>query len=166
MKIRKLTPENYPKVSALLQQAFSPSRYEVQLFDQLHEKGRALHEWVCIHRTTITAYIAFTNAYDGSKVCGLHLAPLAVKPQMQNQGIGSELLRFALKQDVIQESTIFVLGNPKFYQKVGFERCVIPVCPFATGNAPFLSLRNTSVSPYTVGYEPEFKKLKTSQRNR
>ncbi len=157
MKIRPLTPENYPKAAALLQQAFAPSRYEVQLFDKLHEQGRTLREWVCIHRTTITAYIAFSNAYDGKKVCGLHLAPLAVKPQMQGQGIGSELLRFALRQEGIRESTIFVLGDPKFYRKFGFERCALPLCPFDKGNAHFLSIRNTATHRYTVGYEPEFR---------
>ena len=157
MKIRPLTPELHPKVAALLQQAFPRSRYEVNLFDKLHKNGRLLHEWVCLHRDTVTAYIAFSNAYDGAKVCGLHLAPLAVKPQMQNQGIGSELLRFALRQEIIKESTLFVLGNPAFYQKFGFEHCALPLCPFDKGNAHFLSLRNNPTHSYTVGYEPEFK---------
>jgi putative acetyltransferase len=160
MKIRTLTPENYPKVSALLQQAFPRSRYEIQLFDKLHEKGRILHEWVCVHRNTVTAYIAFSNAYDGTTVCGLHLARIAVKPQMQNQGIGSELLRFALRQEAIKERTLFVLGNPGFFQKFGFEPCALPLCPFDQGNTHFLSLRNTTSRQYTVGYEPEFSKVK------
>jgi putative acetyltransferase len=157
MKIRKLTPENYPKASALLLQAFAPSKNEVQLIDRLHEKERVMHEWVCIHRDTITAYIAFTNAYDQREVCGLHLAPMAVKPQMQGQGIGTELLRFCLRQEVIKERTLFVLGNPKFYQKFGFLRCALPVCPFDKVNAHFLSIRNNTSREYTVGYEPEFK---------
>jgi putative acetyltransferase len=157
MKIRKLTPEYCPKAAALLLQAFPRSKYEVQLFEKLHEKGRALHEWVCIHRDTVTAYIAFSNAYNGTTVCGLHLAPLAVRPQMQGQGIGSELLRFALRQDVIKESTLFVLGSPKLYLKFGFERCAMPLCPFDTDNTHFLSIRNTISRPFTVGYEPEFK---------
>jgi len=160
MKIRELAPENYPKVSALLQQAFPRSQYEVRLFDKLHEKGRALHEWVCIHRNTVTAYIAFSNAYDGTQVCGLHLARIAVKPQMQNQGIGSELLRFSLRQDAIKESTLFVLGNPGFFRKFGFEPCVQPLCPLDKGNAHFLVIRNNAVRQYTVGYEPEFGKVR------
>ncbi len=157
MKIRPLTPEHYPKVAALLLQAFPRNRNEAQLFDKLHQKRRVLHEWVCLHRETVTAYIAFSNAYDDKKVCGLHLAPLAVKPQMQNQGIGSELLRFALRQEVIKESTIFVVGNPALFLKFGFERCALPLCPLDKGNAHFLSLRNTEPRQYTVGYEPEFK---------
>lgn len=162
MKIRPLTLENHPKVAALLQQAFSPSRYEVQLFEKLHEKGRTLREWICIHRNTVTAYIAFSNAYDGQKVCGLHLAPLAVQPRMQRQGIGSELLRFALRQEGVRDTTIFVLGHPRFYRKFGFEPCTTPLCPFAKNNVHFLSLRNDTSRLYTVGYEPEFKAQKST----
>ncbi len=156
MKIRKLTPENYPKVSALLLQAFPGSSYEVKLVENFHRNGTAIHEWVCIHVGKVIAYIAFSKAYNGPEVCGLHLAPLAVKPEFQKQGIGSELLRFALRQDVIKANTIFVLGKPAFYKKFGFEPCAMPICPFAKKNAHFLSLGNTTSSPFTVGYEPEF----------
>ena len=156
MKIRKLTPENHAKASALLWQAFPGSSYEVQLVENFHKNGTAVHEWVCIHTNRIIAYIAFSNAYNGSAVCGLHLAPLAVKPEFQRQGVGSELLRFALRQDVIKENTIFVLGDPGFYQKFGFEPCSMPVCPFDKNNTHFLSIRNNTSSRFTVGYEPEF----------
>lgn len=157
MKIRQLTPENHAKVSALLRQAFPGRLEEVRLVDNLHKHGRMLHEWVSIHTNTIIAYIAFSNAYEGKAVCGLHLAPLAVKPDFQGQGIGSELLSFALRQEVIKASTIFVLGEPSFYRKFGFEPCQIPVCPFDKNNAHFLSIRNKAASRFTVGYEPEFK---------
>lgn len=156
MKIRKLTPENYAKVSALLQQAFPGSTYEVQLVENLHKNTTPVHEWVGIHTNRVIAYIAFSNAYNGSAVCGLHLGPLAVNPEFQKQGIGSELLRFALRQAVIKESTLFVLGAPAFYKKFGFEPCAIPLCPFDKNNGHFLSLRNNSASQFTVGYEAEF----------
>jgi putative acetyltransferase len=157
MKIRKLTPDDYVKVSALLQQAFPRSRYEVRLVEKLRQNRKIVQEWVCIHRNTVIAFIAFSQAFDGANVCGLHLAPMAVKPQMQNQGVGSELLRFALRQDITRDNTIFVLGDPDFYLKFGFERCAVPICPFDKNNAHFLSIRNTPSHEYTVGYEREFK---------
>jgi putative acetyltransferase len=156
MKIRRLDPENYPKVSALLAQAFPDSRLEGQLVENLHQKNRVMHEWVCLHVNSVIAYIAFTNAYEGSAVCGLHLAPLAVKPDFQRQGIGSELLRFALRQEVIADSPLYVLGNPKFYRKFGFASCAAPICPFDKKNAHFLGLRNVTARAFVVGYEPEF----------
>lgn len=159
MKIRQLTPEYCSKAGALLDYAFAPSRSEVQIFDKLHEHNRTMHEWVCLIRDSVVAYIGLTNAYHGMKIIGLHLGPFAVKPQMQRQGIGSELLKFALRQQGIRESTIFVLGNVRFYQRFGFEPCATPRCPFDQGNKNFLSLRNASCKEFTVGYEPEFMEI-------
>lgn len=156
MKIQSLTVENRPKVYALLQRAFPGSDYEAGLVRQLHENGRAIHEWVCIHTGKVIAYIAFSHAYHGSEVCGLHLAPMAVAPDFQRQGVGGELLRFALRQEAIRSQTLFVLGKPGYYMKFGFDPCRAPICPFDTGNAHFLSLNNTRDTYFTVGYEPEF----------
>lgn len=156
MKIRPFTPDNHAKVSALLRQAFPGSTSEVQLVENLHKNNRTVHEWVGIHINTVIAYIAFSNAYNNTAVCGLHLALLAVKPEHQNRGIGSEMLRFALRQEVILANTIFVLGDPVLYRKFGFAPCSMPVCPFAGNNTNFLSIRNTTSEQFTVGYEPEF----------
>ena len=88
MKIRPLTPEWLVKAGSLIDRTFSPSRSELRRFDQLHANNRPLHEWVCIHRDSVIAVITFSRAFHGKEVCGLHLAPLAVQPQMQGQGIG------------------------------------------------------------------------------
>ena len=157
MKIQKVTIETRPKVYALLQRVFPGSDYEAGLVRQLHENGRPLHEWVCIHVNKVIAYIAFTHAWHGSDVCGLHLAPMAVAPDFQRQGVGAELLRFALRQEAIKSRPLFVLGEPGYYQKFGFEPCRLPICPFDTDNAHFLSMRNTVTTSFIVGYEPEFK---------
>ena len=157
MQIRELTPDHYPQAAALVRQAFPRSPHEVQLVENLHKNNKPMHEWVCIHINAVIAYIAFSKAYNGATLCGLHLAPLAVKPEFQRQGIGSELLRFALRQEAIKTSTIFVLGDPRFYRKFGFAPCTMPICPFDKNNRHFLSLRNTTTSQFTVGYEAEFK---------
>lgn len=156
MKIRPLDPDNYSKAAALLRQAFPNSRYEERLFENLHKRGRKLHEWVCIHRNLYIGYIAFSLAYNGNQVCGLHLAPLAVNPNHQGQGVGSEMLRFALRQKEIKDQTVFVLGDPGFYKKFGFDHCEMPICPYDKNNAHFLSIRNSITEQFTVGYEPEF----------
>jgi putative acetyltransferase len=156
MKIQKVSIENRPKVYALLQRAFPDSDYEARLVQRLHENGRTLHEWVCIHVNKAIAYIAFSQAYHGREVCGLHLAPMAVAPDFQRQGVGTELLQFALRQAVVEDQPLFVLGEPGYYQRFGFEPCEVPVCPFDTGNAHFLSMGNTITDNFVVGYEPEF----------
>lgn len=51
----------------------------------------------------------------------LGLAPMAVKPGYQQQGIGSELVKQALEScKALGYKHIFVLGHPKFYPKFGF----------------------------------------------
>lgn len=157
MKIQKLWIENRPKVYALLQRAFPGSSYEALLVQKLHENGRTMHEWVCIHTNKAIAYIAFTHAYHGKEICGLHLAPMAVAPDFQKQGVGSELLQFALRQGEIKDQPLFVLGEPGYYKRFGFEPCRLPVCPFDNDNAHFLNLRNSLTDSFIVGYEPEFK---------
>jgi putative acetyltransferase len=157
MKIQKVSIENRPKVYALLQNAFPGSAYETLLVQKLHENGRAVCEWVCIHTNKAIAYVAFTTAYNGKDLCGLHLAPMAVAPDFQRQGVGSELLRFALRQGEIKNEPLFVLGEPGYYKRFGFEPCVQPVCPFDPDNMHFLSMRNSVTDSFIVGYEPEFK---------
>lgn len=156
MKIRKPTEEDRIKVSALLRSAFPKRAYEAGMVEKFHANSTPIHEWVCIHINRAIAYIAFSNAYKRKEVCGLHLAPLAVEPQFQRQGVGSELIKFAMRQEQIKHDTIFVLGNPEFYKKFGFEPCTTPVCPFDKNNRHFLAIRNTTTERFTVGYESEF----------
>ena len=159
MKIRKLTPDNHSKTSALLTKSFPKSTYEVQLFENLHKNGKTVHEWVCIQTNKIIAYVAFSNAYNGSEICGLHLGPVAVKHGFRKQGIATELLNFALRQAEIKDKPIFVLGNPLFFKRFGFEHCAQPVCPFKKNKyTHFLSLHNNIETQFTIGYESEFKK--------
>ena len=156
MKIRPLTPEWLAKAGSLIDHAFSPSRSELRLFDALHANNRPLHEWVCIHRGAVIGVLTFSRAYHGMQVCGLHLAPMAEQSPMQGQGIGSELLRFALRQEAIAGQAIFVLGPPLFFQRFGFLPCTAPRCPFVKNNKHFLSLHHDGSDPFTIGYEPEF----------
>lgn len=156
MKIRKVTDENLAKAVGLLHAAFPGSEYEAQLVKNLHSHGKSIHDWVCLHTNKVIAYVGFSPAYQGTAVCGLHLGPMAVHPEFQRQGVGSELLRYALRQEPVNSSALFVLGSPGFYQRFGFALCRTPLCPFDNNNAHFLSIRNETANPFTVGYEPEF----------
>ena len=157
MKIQKVTLEIRPKVYALLQRTFPGSNYETLLVQKFHENSRPIHEWVCIHTNKVIAYVAFSNAFHGKIVCGLHEAPLGVAPDFQKQGVGRELMKFALRQEAIKPQPLFVLGEPGYYKRFGFEMCSQPVCPFDEGNPLFLSMRNTAATNFEVGYESEFK---------
>lgn len=156
MKIQRVTPEHRAKVYALLRGAFPGQPGPATLVQRLHDGGRPLHEWVCLQTNKAIAYIAFSSAYHGPEVCGLHLATLAVAPEMRKQGIGSELLRFALRQEAICLTPLFVLGAPGFFRRFGFAPCDNPVSRFSTPKSPLLALHNSAESSFVLGYDPEF----------
>ena len=155
MKIQKLTIDNRPRVYALLRLAFRTG-FEAEVVEKLHENDKPVHEWICLHAGRIIAYVLFSNAYDGV-ACGLHLGPIAVTPDFQRKGFGTELLKFALRQDEIKGRPLYVHGKPDFFSKFGFEPCSHAVCPFDKNNAYFLSMGPNSDRQFIVGYEPEFK---------
>jgi putative acetyltransferase len=56
------------------------------------------------------------------QVVGMGLAPMAVRPDRQRQGIGSQLVRRGL--DIIRERGcpfVVVVGHPEYYPRFGFE---------------------------------------------
>ena len=71
----------------------------------------------------------------------LALAPMAVKPDLQNQGIGSSLVKAGLKRcEELGYKSIVVLGHPDYYPKFGFilasEKGI--KCPFEVPNEAFM----------------------------
>jgi putative acetyltransferase len=59
---------------------------------------------------------------EHGKLAGSGLAPLAVLPEYQRQGIGSELVRAGIAH--IRQSGcpyVIVLGHPEYYTRFGFE---------------------------------------------
>ena len=51
------------------------------------------------------------------------LAPVAVLPEFQKQGIGSELIREGLKAcQQLGYDSVIVLGHPEYYPKFGFKQ--------------------------------------------
>ena len=56
------------------------------------------------------------------RVVGMGLAPMAVLPDRQRQGIGSKLVRQGL--DILRERGcpfVVVVGHPEYYPRFGFE---------------------------------------------
>ncbi|MGL5926446.1 GNAT family N-acetyltransferase [Chroococcidiopsis sp.] len=79
---------------------------------------------VAIDSDRLVGHILFSEiaiASPQGEVTALALAPLAVLPQFQNQGIGSQLVRAGLKQcQVLGYKIVIVLGHPNFYSRFGF----------------------------------------------
>ncbi|HEY9706024.1 MAG TPA: N-acetyltransferase [Allocoleopsis sp.] len=73
----------------------------------------------------ILGYILFspiTIATETQITKAIALAPLAVKPAYQNQGIGSNLVKFGLERcRELNHNIIVVLGEPEYYERFGFQ---------------------------------------------
>ena len=157
MKIRKPDNEDLQrKAAAVLHRAFPNSTYEEKLITNLREAGDTIYEWVAIHRNLVIGYIAFTNAYNDDQIVGLHLAPLAIHPDYQRTGVGTELMQFVLRQKEIKDKTLFVLGKPGYYERFDFKHSHKPICPFTKNNKNFMIRGTLDESDFTVDYENEF----------
>ena len=73
----------------------------------------------------IVGHILFTHLDiigEGNTYKSIALAPIAVKPEYQNKGIGHQLMEEGIKR--VKElgfSSIIVMGHPSYYTKFGFE---------------------------------------------
>ena len=71
----------------------------------------------------LSGHVAFSPTYSNtSGLCiGYTLAPLAVDPGVQNQGIGSQLVREGLKKMNEKDvGLVLVYGDPAYYGRFGF----------------------------------------------
>jgi putative acetyltransferase len=91
------------------------------------------------------------------------MAPVAVAPDWQRQGIGSSLVRWSLEQcRQLGHAVVLVVGNPAYYSRFGFTTAS-PFgidCPFSVPPEAFMVLE---LSPGAasgcrgmVCYRPEF----------
>jgi putative acetyltransferase len=114
----------------------------------------------------IVGHIMFSKAViDTGKgeVPTLALAPVAVIPQRQNEGIGSILIREGLKQAELQGyAHAVVLGHPDYYPRFGFRPSAVfgIIPPFPVPEEVFMAieLKESSLAGIsgTVKYPPSF----------
>ena len=95
---------------------------EAQLVDALRNNCSDLLSLVAADGEDIVGHILFSPALLGD-VEGMGLAPMAVIPARQRDGIGSELVRAGLAK--LEERGcpfVIVLGHADYYPRFGFER--------------------------------------------
>jgi putative acetyltransferase len=84
----------------------------------------------------VVGHVAFSPvAIDGTvEFQGYILAPLAVRPDYQQQGIGSRLVESGMQRlTELGVGILFVYGDPKYYHRFGFRvevaKGYVPACP-------------------------------------
>ena len=124
ISIREERPEDIPAVRQINALAFGRPE-EANLVDTLRRASGDVLSLVAVDRNEIVGHILFSPvSVDGrdGMVCGMGLAPMAVLPGRQRQGIGSVLVEHGLA--ILRERRcpfVVVLGHPAYYPRFGFK---------------------------------------------
>ena len=117
-------PQDVPSVRVINERAFEQS-IEAEIVDKLRMSCPEALSLVAVDDSRVVGHIFFTPATVGSEngtIEGMGLAPMAVLPERQRQGIGSALVEHGLK--ILRERScpfIIVVGHPEYYPRFGFE---------------------------------------------
>jgi putative acetyltransferase len=107
-------------IRAIHRAAF-PDPAEAELVDALRNSGRLLLSMAAEQGSRLVGHVAFSPVTTAS-AGGWGLAPVAVLPDCQRQGIASRLIREALLVCTSRQIPfVVVLGAPHFYSRFGFE---------------------------------------------
>ncbi len=121
MQIRESNSEDIAGILAMYPQAF-PDEDLVPVVSELLADVAIRTSLVATIDDRIVGNVIFTTCgVEGSDVAVAMLAPLAVAPDRQRQGIGSALVRDGLQR--VRKAgfgLVCVLGDPAYYGRLGF----------------------------------------------
>lgn len=122
--IRPERPEDCAAIFDVNARAF-PTDAEARLVDRLRDAGAATISLVAERDGAIVGHVCFSPvrvvAEDGAAYRAIGLAPVAVVPELQKNGIGGALIRAGFEACHAQgEPIVFVLGHPPYYPRFGF----------------------------------------------
>ncbi|MBD2495978.1 GNAT family N-acetyltransferase [Nostoc sp. FACHB-280] len=129
VNIRCETLADYSAIAEVNNLAFGQAN-EANLIDKIRRSDRYIPELSLVAEidNLIVGHILFSyiDLVNTETLQVIGLAPLAVHPQFQKQGIGSALAEVGLKiANDKGEVLVIVLGHPHFYNRFGFQPSVI-----------------------------------------
>jgi putative acetyltransferase len=124
IKIRSEEDKDIEQIRDIVRAAF-PTDAESKLVDLLRANSKAITSLVAVEGDRVLGHILFSpvSTTPPSEAKGIGLAPVAVRPSLQSQGIGSGLIREGLiRCRELGFDYCVVLGSPKYYPRFGFEK--------------------------------------------
>ena len=166
MDVRAEKPEDVNAIHQVNREAFG-RKNEAILVDQLRGIASTF-SFVAVQSEQIVGHLFFSpvtiNGQCSSDLLLLGLAPVAVLPNYQQQGIGSLLIQRGLEVcNQAKCDAVVVLGDPKYYSRFGFVAASTHGlrCEYDVPDEAFMvlelnrgALQNCSA---TVQYRSEFK---------
>jgi len=122
--LRPEAPEDHAAIHALLRDAFDPYGGEAELVGALRADAAHVPELclVAVDAAALAGHVFFSRARLASGHEVLALAPMAVAPERQRGGIGTELVLAALERAAATAfPLVVVLGHPAYYPRFGFR---------------------------------------------
>lgn len=123
IQIRETTASDFNDIMTVEQQAFGYGKEAELTADLLADPtGQPMISLLAFHNDAPVGHILFTRAYLGEQSPIMHiLAPLAVIPEYQRQGIGGLLIKAGIeKLGTTGSELLFVLGHKEYYPRHGF----------------------------------------------
>lgn len=144
--MRTETAGDHAGIRRVNEAAFGTSE-EADLVEALRTEGVVLLSAIATVGDEIVGHVLFSRMSidtGGGDVDSVALAPMAVVPAWQRQGIGGRLIRYGLdrlRQD--GERIVIVVGHPTYYPRFGFssERARALGSPFPPDAFMALELR-------------------------
>jgi putative acetyltransferase len=173
MIIRSEQPQDQEGIYEVNSKAFHRPEHpgpvpEAELVDRLRAAGAVILSLVAVEAEEIVGHILYSTGKIQSSaglIPVVALAPMAVSPEWQNKGIGSQLIRESLEH-LRQEGyeRVCVLGHPGFYPRFGFKPAHSTygvACEYSVPDEVFMALELKPDSfngiSGTFFYHPEFR---------
>ncbi len=165
LTVRPETPEDIDPIHYVNEQAFGQEE-EAEIVAKLRDRAALTVSLVASQENEVVGHIAFSPAaieLESLSFEAVTLAPMAVLPAYQKQGIGGQLIRAGLEEcRSLGYEVVVVLGHPTYYPRFGF----VPAkpkgitCEFEVPEEAFmvLELREGALTGRSgmVKFQPEF----------
>jgi len=149
MLIRDETGCDADAVYAVVSSAFG-RHGEAQLVRDLHVAGDAVVALVAEDDSHIIGHVLLSRLV--APFPALALAPVSVLPGRQGTGVGSALVREALRRAAEGHwRAVFVLGDPKYYGRFGFSTAAAAGFSSPYAGEYFMGLALSGVMPAATG---------------
>jgi len=165
MNIRFAQETDLESILKVIETAFSDEENKVimNLVQGLHQEttSPSIKSLVVEDENQILGYVSYSPIFlkSNSSISGYILAPLAVSPEHQKQGIGSNLIKSGI--DILTKDgagVLLVYGDPNYYGRFGFNeeigRMFIP--PYSL-DYPFgwtgMMLSGTAIPEQTIQFD-------------